>query len=1490
MKQVNEHHTFTGMQRDLDVLRHPANFLYNARNIRLTPRDGDTLFAITNERGTIPTHIVLPGKYLGHCFLNQYLVVFSKEFNTVTDEEGNNKEVFVNDHISRINLEDNTIDPLYKGNLGFSMSNPIEATGSYENLTIQKVYWTDGINQPRVINIVGSILEGVDSQFDFVRNLQLKEKVNIQKQLGAAGTFAPGVIQYAFTYFSKYGQESNIFYTSPLLYVSYKDRGGSPEDKVENAFKITISNLDNNFDYVRIYSIQRTSVNGTPIVKRVQDIGIKDLAVNTESKEFSTSDTTPSALIDNKYVNLRFNHELYKRKSLLGSSSSVDWYGYTKASFPNLVIKTNKGYVTWGSDSTDNSVIWVSQTRFTATNNSYGYQICETPDSSSEYIESVTLSLTDELYDKVSFLDTGTTGDSIDPTELLYKGGETIVAGTLEQKDNTLFFGNISLTRPQITKELKTIIENSTSISQDTRIFYPIKITSGSYGYSNQLTSFTSNAQDKRSVPCGGFKRGDYYRCGVQFQHESGKWSDPIFIKDVQITNKPSSDNSSVTIPTLKGTLSSDVVEILKNKGYKKSRAVVVFPDIQDRVTVCQGVACPTLYTKNHRNTDKDLYAQSSWFFRPKVYSKYINEDGTASPVSEGYIAYTYRGTDYNENEGDYPYDPSNIRQVEIQGSFKEDNQFQVSNDIFTLHSPDIEFDDHIYSLDLFDMSSRLVGEVSFTSTMSDIDIQTESATVSTIGGGFEHKSFTSSYSHGIIAGLFYDDFSLDDAGTNIEGLQYQRSTFKWLVYPWHRTGSLNNDVSRPADKGVRTAMLKKKVISNLRYADTFFFDNIDNKERANAFDDTPQIFSSDQLAIVKIGDKIYQGNIDTAVSPDNNEGVYFAFGKEASTGDQGSVAASIRKSDITTEFTSNSWWKTFSASEISPENEGLWKRIYRDGRWIWTSINNAAGEKYLGLLINKDIVRIKYKSTPHLVFNYSYSVTPSNEHQSVLPVIEIIRKGDNIDPNNSFYRSTMFGGSLEDAKKANIWIPCGEPVLLEESNEYKYEYGDTYYQRWDCLKTYPFTLEDINQIVEIGSFMLETRINIEGRYDRNRGQINNLNMTPQNFNLLNPVYSQINNFFTYRILDEAYYTIDSFPNQITWTKEKQAGADVDAWTNITLTSTYDMDGSKGSVVSLKTYKDLIYCFQDKGVSNILFNSRVQIPTSDGVPIEISNSYKVDGYRYISDGVGCSNKALIKKTPSGIYFIDSVSNDLYHIGDNIQDVSATHNMTSWFKNSNNTIDRILYDDVNHDIYLVNKDESLCFSETLGQFTSFMDYDGISLIESYNNKVFTVHEEELRQMFEGPYNDFFPQYQRIKNRYVTIHDYKPWEITFVSNGSDSGAQDLDKIFNNLDYRMTAYSDDLGYMPDNTLSSIQVTNESQDTGEVPLTRLKVINNPKSYNNKEANLQKKFKICRIEIPRNHNSLDRIRNTWCKITLKSNNEDSIKTILHDLNVQYYV
>jgi hypothetical protein len=138
MQLRNEHHSFTGMQRDMSISKQPTSFLYEGYNIRLTPRNGDTMYAITNEKGTVNTNVTISGTYLGHCLLNEYLVVFSKGST---------------DFITRINLRTLAKTVLFQGPLGFSLTYPIEAIGSYENKNIQKVYWADGLNQPRFINI-----------------------------------------------------------------------------------------------------------------------------------------------------------------------------------------------------------------------------------------------------------------------------------------------------------------------------------------------------------------------------------------------------------------------------------------------------------------------------------------------------------------------------------------------------------------------------------------------------------------------------------------------------------------------------------------------------------------------------------------------------------------------------------------------------------------------------------------------------------------------------------------------------------------------------------------------------------------------------------------------------------------------------------------------------------------------------------------------------------------------------------------------------------------------------------------------------------------------------------------------------------------------------------------------------------------------------------------------------------------------------------------
>lgn len=1417
MEKKNEVYAFTGMQRDVSVSKHPVNFLYDARNIRLTARDKDTLLSVTNERGTDNTNVTIPGEYLGHCLLDRYLVVFSKG-------DGNNIE----DTITRIDLSGDKLSTtaLFVGDLEFDGA--IEAIGSYENDKIQKVYWTDGDNQPRMINIVAeSLLDSYDDthsyqenlgydehSFDFIRELKLEETVSIKKELGASGMFAPGVIQYAFTYYNKYGQESNIFYTSPLYYISHNDRGGSPEDtRIDNAFKITIKNPDVNFDYIRIYSIQRTSLNGTPLVKRIQDIAI--------------------------------------------DSSIVDDDDYS-----------------------------------------------------------------------VSFLDTGTTGDTIDPTELLYKGGEEISAETIAQKDGTLFLGNIKFLRESLdidsiiaeAKEEDDSIEGSTisdiiNIEQSTRIIYPTVIFTGdNSNYANQLTSCPGNIVDgepikdnSRTVPCAGFKRGDYYRCGIQFQHKTGKWSDPLYIKDVQVENKPTQynyNNSStyIELPSLNAKLPSWVASKLIEKDYVKARAVVVFPSPLDRVTVCQGVACPTLYTTEHSTTNKDLHAQSSWFFRPlcNIADKGNANLGTVAPYYDGNHGLFYYGAIDT-------YNPSKIRETEIQGVYGVDEQFNISPNCATFNSPDIEFDDTLHIFNYGNTLYMNVGYVQFLSTASSINIQTETPTLSNNANGIIKKSFEDSLARGIIAGLFYEDYCAEDYDISSENPKVrpylpQKSPSKWLIYPWHRTGSLNNDVERPEGVGVQSSILKKKIISNLRNTRTSFedeFESVYGENTATQFNYSPVIFSSNENTIVKIlhnngtdNSRIYRGNIDTLLSPSFPSPYYFGYDGN-----------SISDKNVTTSFSTVNWWKVWAnfTTQNSVTDNGLWKFDTNTNKWVYQNYGDkkTIGDAYNGLALSRDSVRMKYKSTPHLVLYDNNSFFPSAGIVPLLPILEI---------RNSETNPMRFGGDSMDALKANVWIPCGEPVSLSTNEEYitvPYDYGDTYFQRWDCLKTYPFSQDDINQIVEIGSFMLETHVNIDGRYDRNRGQMDNTNMSPINFNLLNPVYSQIDNFFSYKILDSDFYKLDKFPNQITWTKEKQPGADVDLWTNITLASTYDMDGSKGQIVSLNTWKDNIYCFQNKGISNILFNSRVQIPTSDGVPIEISNNYKVDGYRYLSDGIGCNSRQLIKESPFGIYFIDSVSSNLHHIANGIKDVATTHNMTSWFRDNADNLERLVYDELHRDLYVVGNDDALCFSELLDQFTSFYDYGSMSLMESYGGKVFSLYNSTLYRMFSGEYNYLFEQ-------------QRPWSLTFISNGLGNNASIYDKTFTNLEFRACVDGD--GEYAENTdkftptmpLDFIETWDEYQRgiaylgirNGHADMTHHSTDNN--------ASLKRKFRIWRCDIPRNNAPTndgrdselgimrkakpnDRMRNPWLYVRLQKNaetDEDSYlkRTELHNLMLTYFV
>lgn len=1461
-----ENHIIKGMTRDLTVSKFNPEFAYECKNIRITARDNSTLLTVTNERGNSELSILTSngnplqvlGTLIGYNVLNNYVTLF-----TTGDK----------DRIYRLENKQTYFEGklLYEGNLNFNVNNPIENISVYENDNIQKVYWIDGLNQSRVINIVAdSTVSGSwnDSSFDFVQDLELKETVTVVRDDLASGSFSSGVIQYAFTYYNKYGQESNIFYTSPIQYISFASRGASPEEKVSNSFTITIANPDTRFDYIRVYSIHRASIDATPNV-----LNVVDLPINA--------------------ANVRAGKTL-------------------------------------------------------------------------------------------TYTDNGTIGTNVDPTELLYVGGEEVVFGTMTQKDNTLFLGNADIKRKLVGPDIINSIKGG-NISFNQRYVGNYVRTAGYYPYKNSLYLGSKIKS---------FKYLEWYRFGVQFQYKNGKWSEPIWINDAY--NGPASGgmgygispsyNGALTTVQASYSLNSDIINKVVAQGFIRARGVVVYPTLIDREVVAQGILCPTVYNIGDRFGNSP-FAQSSWFARPNlafdiernksnwngigtlfgdydkskaavISNKNVNltiDPGTPSAKTI-LIDIVNKGA-WAEFRHNKPVPNNWERNAEIQciantpagpytaskgselNSYTASHAeyFFVDQNILTLHSPDIEFDEGVQNLDSSGLKLRIVGVVPITANASEIDIQTSTPANDTSKMGFYKETIGSennSY-HGLknlISGAFWFDKM-----TNMKNVDDDHGyTESFFVYAWHRNGSLNNQ--GPVTEGSRTAMLDKKKISNLKFSSfSKYFNEPWLAYKANDATHTGitgvSIFNSNEQSLVRIpapansnlGDLNYYGNVDKVIAATRVDDAY-------------SLTFDFSDGPKTEEFNRKNGYPIVVTGVNTAESFA--HQLFTGGTFPIQFVKRSDGATLTEVPNGTDAVRMKYKSTPHAVFALNYAtdgrqiVMPTNRETNYTdywnvndanvtkggvnhffwnPTAKSISESEtqisdgvfqdviseytsNLTDNNYSYLylaelyndniTNRFGGQTEEAFENNIWLPGGEPINLLNADgtpvsyaSLTYTEGDTFLERYDCLKTYSYTLEDQNSVTEIVSFMCETRVNIEGRYDRNRGQLNNLTMTPENFNKVNKVYSQKNNFFNYRGINHSKFNLNYFPNTVTWTKEKQLGSIIDTWTNITMASTLDLDGDKGEVISLNTYNNEIFCFQRKGFSNILFNSRVQIPASDGMPIEITNGMKVSGKRYVSNTIGCSNKWSIVESPSGLYFIDNETNSMYLFNGEVKSISDSLGMRQWVNENNTHINwnpvtyenfRGFYDKNNNDVYFVNNNWCLCYSELIGQFTSFMSYERVPAMFNVGSEFYAFNNNKLWQQFNGDYNMFFGQ-------------YKPYSITVVANADEPA----DKIFNTVEFRADAYDGD-NLAPTKTYDTLDVYNEYQH-GRVTLTDL---------NGRPSPLKRKFRIWRANIPRANtpingipaNNRDRIRNTWAYVKLSTETPNTYRTVFHDMTIHYFV
>lgn len=1707
-----------GMNRDLSVSAFSSEFSFENRNLRLSTNDNNTMLSWVNEKGPAiivdkdNKNIELKGTPIGTAVIDYQLVVFTTEGEGVKPDH-----IYALSYIDKDNTEGlrMNVNNIYDGNLNFNVKYPLETLVYYESPEIEKVYWTDGLNQPRLINIKASKEKTdmwnsgdgstIDTWFDFVPAVGLKETLTVEKNVSGGGLFMPGVIQYCFTYLNKYGQQSNIVAVSPLYYLAHDDRGGKPDEHISNSFTITIDNVDTSFDYVRLYSIQRTEVDTTAEVRLIEDLSIKG-GKKEEDGSVSIS---------------------YTDNGTAGSSADpmeLLYVGGKEITAYTMAMKDNTLFL--GNIAEKNILMDKIQDYFDVIRNDSTKETVQFSNSTEEGGKPFTLKKM--LMDPLE----GTTYSHTNTLKwnqrqiTTFKGGETYRMGLQFQKNTGEWLepiwiddvknnyyphtyinkNEVDLTYAFYHMNWKKIAEEVNGENLDTSklirvrpvVVYP-SIEDRDILCQGVLNPTVFNIEDR--VTNSPFSQASWFFRPYMWNTANGRSKTPTISKLDDDSIKEATNGSTVITPSTGGDKPNcdpdeyfkDMVDkcyilvarvepgalkdilrrkyLVRHARYKDSEDNLQDEDISESF-----YGAIELQSQDGDNIRQPLYA----FVRK---TKYWAEDNTKSggsseqalkyldltdvavthttfymytgmhvqngllyylqPEGSGEEAETYtlkfytEGADYGDEsptQDNYTYyevkfksvgeDMVNVidtgmeegssdvrfthydslytletceedyRRLEIQGSHKEydspfnekkkdptsNNQFFVDQSIVTLNSPDVEFDTMVQNYAKDNLKLRIVGAIPLTANISSHyitstamleqghNVEDPSSLMRQFGltewyrqvtGWTDHKGFgvgekkdnvvyknvSLNAGRRLVANYLWNDIIVKEAPKEEDKVQTGSLLVDYLVYPWQQTGSLNNDRRKDSEA---SSVLQTKVEATMSYSVTSKYFDLDH---INEYIDSTELNEETDTSDANLRDKYMSFAKIEAVAPltENAEVMNYRLDKQSENTSCVNYYANIDKVLMNTNG-----YRTY----VSPISKSIDEAVNEKSQ------QKEDAENYL----RSNPVRMKYKSTTH------YAIALDSTEDTSVPILPygemtIANKnsttgkwrglsgltfwGDNdvsfkqhglklddlfADTNDDgdtknasqpysylwlgeLYKEVgqKFGGNTKNAIMANKWLPAGEVIDLRDTEgAFKEDIpiywttGDTYYQRYDCLKTYPYTTDDQNQLIEILSFMCETHVNIDGRYDMNRGQVNNTYVNPVNFNLINTAYSQKDNFFQYNKMDEDALKVSEYPNQAYYSKTKTSGADVDLFTNVTLGSTMEFDGDKGKLNAIRRLNNNLWAFQDTGISQILYNEQVQVSTENGIPIEIANSGKVQGTRYISDTIGCSNKWAMASTPSGIYFMDNVDKSIYMLGGNgLQNITLSNGMNTWAKQNIPSSKALwnpedfenftaYYDSQNQDVLFIDKDMALAYSEKTGTFTSFYDYGNTPYFNNLEGTGIWLRKNEgttnVYRHNAGEYCDFFG-------------DRKPYWMTLIGNPEPQ----VSKIFTNLEFRASVDGD--------TKTTDEKTKfllpfdyiEAWDEYQHGTTKLSEREGNGRFQHHIkwnadtediSNISRKFRIWRCDIPRDNASvpdslglprikpryMDRMRNPWIYMKLMKNADESMnRTEVHDVLLKYF-
>lgn len=283
-----------GMNKDLDFSLVKDNQYYDALNYKLIADEDSNGFILENAEGNVlfagNVSYISTYKIVGHCYIHPYLVLFYTTHDKDRSPSGGScaiERITVDKdkHQSSEQIYHDGVSSTY---LNLSTTYPITAVGHYESDDNIKVYWTDGYNNVRWMNIMDPNLSTYTADmFDLTPDFPVDTSSAVRPYFNSyiQGNIDCSSVQYTYRYMIPNGAATVWSPASAVVQVPAVDsinsatvKGGNFGENSGYGVSVDIDVVSSPFTKMQIAAIQYNTLNGVPTVRVFAE---RDLTAST---------------------------------------------------------------------------------------------------------------------------------------------------------------------------------------------------------------------------------------------------------------------------------------------------------------------------------------------------------------------------------------------------------------------------------------------------------------------------------------------------------------------------------------------------------------------------------------------------------------------------------------------------------------------------------------------------------------------------------------------------------------------------------------------------------------------------------------------------------------------------------------------------------------------------------------------------------------------------------------------------------------------------------------------------------------------------------------------------------------------------------------------------------------------------------------------------------------------------------------------------------